>query len=111
MEEKEETRTAGKCIPDGANGCQRAAFFKSTCCSSRGNSTTGMSQLHPECSVYARLLNVNGFTGIPSESYGPEIPTDASDAILLKEFKSIIQEHSTHRQSTTTLQVAYIFEH
>ena len=40
------------------------------------------------------------YTGTPSEKsdYDPEFFTDSStDAILLKELKSIIQEHSTHR--------------
>ena len=30
-----------KCIPDGVNGCRRAALLKSTCCGSHGNSTPG----------------------------------------------------------------------
>jgi hypothetical protein len=37
----EEPPAAGKCIPDGDNGCQRAALFKSTCCGSYANSTPG----------------------------------------------------------------------
>ena len=40
-------------------------------------------------------------TGTPSEEYDPRFLTDPSDAILLKKLKSIIQEHSTHRQSPT----------
>ena len=31
----------GNCIPNGANGCQRAALLNSTCCGSRGNSPPG----------------------------------------------------------------------
>jgi len=49
---------------------------------------------------YARLLKADGYTGTPSEKsdYDPGFLTDSStDAVLLKELKSIIQEHSTHR--------------
>ena len=28
----EDGKAAGKCIPDGVNGCRRAALLKSTCC-------------------------------------------------------------------------------
>jgi len=35
--------------------------------------------------------------GTPSEGHDPGFFTDTSDTILLKELKSIIQEHSTHR--------------
>lgn len=44
----QESCTAGKCIPDGANGCQRAALFKSTCCTSGAVSTPGIYQLRPK---------------------------------------------------------------
>jgi len=52
------------------------------------------------CALYTRLLKANGYTGTPSEKsdYDPGFLMDSStDAILLKELKSIIQEHSTHR--------------
>lgn len=77
----EEVYTPGKCIPDGVNGCQRAALLKSTCCGSHANSVPGT----------------------PSEVDDPGVLTDSSDAILLKELKSIIQEHSTtHHHHTNT---------
>ena len=91
----ENEESSRKCIPDGVNGCQRAALLKSTCCGSHVNSTPGAYQLY-QTTPYARLLNVNG-TGTPSEEYDPGFLTGSSDAILLKELKSIIQEHSTHR--------------
>ena len=43
--------------------------------------------------VYSRWMS----TGSPSETDDPGFLTDSSDAVLLKELKSIIQEHSTHR--------------
>ncbi|KAF9644074.1 heavy metal translocatin [Thelephora ganbajun] len=75
----EDMCTVGKCIPDGVNGCQRAALLKSTCCGSQANSIPGSS----------------------SETHDSGFLTDSSDVILLKELKSIIQEHSTHHHQYT----------
>jgi hypothetical protein len=44
----------------------------------------------------ARLLTAI-IAGVPSEDHDTELFTDSSDAILLNELKSIIQEHSTDR--------------
>ena len=60
-------------------------------------------QFHSRCcfpkistyEYYSRRMVI----GTPSEVHDPEFLTDSSDAILLKELKSIIQEHSTHRLS------------
>lgn len=52
----EEVYTPGKCIPDGVNGCQRAALLKSTCCGSHANSVPGT--VFSETLV-AGTLNVN----------------------------------------------------
>ena len=92
--EDEDTRQAsGKCIPNGVNGCQRAALLKSTCCGPHGNSTSG--------SIFRNVPSVSLFkwtpTETPLETDDHGFLTDSSDAVLLKELKSIIQEHSTHR--------------
>lgn len=40
--------------------------------------------------------------GTPSENRDPGFSTESSDAILLKELKSMIQEHSAHRKSPSS---------
>ena len=44
-----------------------------------------------------RLISVVDIATPPAEYYDPGFLEDSSDGILLKELKSIIQEHSTHR--------------
>lgn len=43
-----------------------------------------------------RTTQCESVIGTPPENDDPGFPPDSSDAILLKELKSIIQEHSTH---------------
>ena len=57
MNGDEEIRAVGKCIPDGVNGCQRAALLKSTCCGSHANSTPGTASAM--LLVNVKLLNAN----------------------------------------------------
>ena len=48
---------------------------------------------------FLRDYSIRTFIGTLSEvpKYDPEFLTDSSDGILLKELKSMIQEHSTNR--------------
>lgn len=54
-------------------------------------------QVPPSKMFYLSEYSKKAAIGTPPGTYDSGFLTDSSDAILLKELKSIIQEHSTHR--------------